>query len=258
MQSITNIATQINTDPNTLLLSLFFGIIPSFLWLLFWLREDKEDPEPRGLIFLTFLSGMLAVILVLPIQRFINNIFYDENTLLILWVASEEFLKLVAVFAVAISVRHIKKPVGFPIYFMAGGLGFAALENALFLAYPIGINDPTVGLLTGNLRFLGATLLHSVASGMMGLMLGLAFFQNKFIKIIALLFGLFIAIALHTAFNFFIMKSAGGEVLKVFGFLWVVTIISMLVFEKLRRMSESLYMKNVVIHGPVNEPLLRR
>ena len=115
MQSITNIATQINTDPNTLLLSLFFGIIPSFLWLLFWLREDKEDPEPRGLIFLTFLSGMLAVILVLPIQRFINNIFYDENTLLILWVASEEFLKLVAVFAVAISVRHIKKPVGFPI-----------------------------------------------------------------------------------------------------------------------------------------------
>ncbi len=258
MNSITNIATQINTDPITLALSLFFGIIPSFLWLIFWLREDRENPEPRGLIFLTFIGGMLAVILVLPIQKLINGLFRDENTLLILWVASEEILKLIAVLLIALSTRHISKPVGFPIYFMAGALGFAALENALFLAYPIGLNDPTVGLLTGNLRFLGATLLHSVASGMIGIMIGLAFFQKRFIKIVALSFGLILAIALHATFNFFIMNTVGSEILKVFGFLWVVTIISMLMFEKLRRMSESMFLKDVVIHGPVNELLTRR
>jgi len=258
MNSITNIATQINSDPITLALSLLFGIIPSFLWLLFWLREDRENPEPRGLLFLTFICGMFAVILVLPIQKFINDVFTDQNTLLVLWVASEEVLKLAAVFVIALSTHRIAKPVGFPIYFMTGALGFAALENALFLAYPIGLNDPTVSLLTGNLRFLGATLLHSVASGMMGIMLGLAFFQTRFIKIISLGFGLILAIALHAAFNFFIMNSASSEVLKVFGFLWVVTIISMLMFEKLRRMSEPLYLKDVVIHGPVSEQLMRR
>jgi hypothetical protein len=48
--------------------------------------------------------------------------------------------------------------------------------------------------------------------------------------------GFIIAIALHSAFNFFIIKNNGNE-LEIFAFLWVVTIIVMLLFEKIRRMS---------------------
>jgi RsiW-degrading membrane proteinase PrsW (M82 family) len=52
-----------------------------------------------------------------------------------------------------------------------------------------------------------------------------------------LIIGLILAITLHTLFNFFIMKNNGSDFIKVFAFLWVATIINMLLLEKLRRMS---------------------
>ena len=52
-----------------------------------------------------------------------------------------------------------------------------------------------------------------------------------------LFLGIILAITLHSTFNFFIIENSGNDFLKVFAFLWVVTIIIMLLFEKLRRMS---------------------
>ena len=43
------------------------------------------------------------------------------------------------------------------------------------------------------------------------------------------------------------MENNGENFLQVFAFLWVVTIINMLVFEKLRRMSAPIYLNNVVV-----------
>ena len=48
--------------------------------------------------------------------------------------------------------------------------------------------------------------------------------------------GIIAAITLHSVFNFFIMQNSGKNFLQIFGFLWVITIIIMLLFEKLRRM----------------------
>ena len=45
------------------------GILPALIWLWFWLREDREAPEPRGLIALSFAAGMAVVYFVLPIQK---------------------------------------------------------------------------------------------------------------------------------------------------------------------------------------------
>ena len=39
------------------------------------------------------------------------------------------------------------------------------------------------------------------------------------------------------AFNFFIMDNSGQNFLSVFAFVWVVTIINLLLLEKIRRMS---------------------
>jgi len=116
-------------------------------------------------------------------------------------------------------------------------LGFAALENTLFLIKPLLLDQAIVGLLTGQLRFLGSTLLHAVSSGIIGITLGLSFYMEWFKRKWYLLTGFILAIALHSAFNFFIMKNDGSDFLRVFAFLWVVTIIIMLLFEKLRRMS---------------------
>ncbi len=234
-------------DPITLVLALLGGLVPAYLWLRFWLKEDRERPEPKGLLFLTFAGGTLAVILVLPIQKWIANFPYDQTTLLVLWAAAEEILKFLAVFFLVFASQYLDEPVDYPIYFITAGLGFAALENTLFLIHPVGLQDTTVSLLTGSLRFLGSTLLHAVASGFIGLLMGLAFFHGKFVKFLSFLVGIGLAIALHSTFNYFIMKNDGEDFLQVFAFLWVVTIISMLVFEKLRRLSEPLYLRDTKV-----------
>src|SRR5438445_451624 len=40
--------------------ALLASIVPSFVWLAFWLREDSLHPEPRWLILLVFLAGGIA------------------------------------------------------------------------------------------------------------------------------------------------------------------------------------------------------
>ncbi len=224
-------------DPEVLAISLVAGIIPSFLWLWFWLKEDKKRPEPRGLLAIVFIMGMITVMFVLPIQKLIRELFVSESVQLVLWASAEEVIKYIAVLIILLGTSQIDEPIDWPIYMITSALGFAALENALFLREPFATNQTTVGLLTGQLRFLGSTLLHTVASGMVGMMLGLSFHLGAWKQKFYLLMGLIIAIALHSAFNFFIIRDNGNDFLRVFSFLWVVTIIIMLLFEKLRRMT---------------------
>ncbi len=225
------------TDPKSWGLAFLFGVIPSLLWLWFWLKEDKKRAEPKGLLAIIFTLGMVSVIFVLPVQKFIQAQVDSQGGQIVLWAAAEELIKFLAVIFVLYRSAHVDEPLDWPIYMMTAALGFAALENTLFLIKPIALNEVTVGLLTGQLRFLGSTLLHTISSGIVGIALGLSFHMNTWVKKLYGTIGLAFAIALHSVFNFFIMKNNGSDFLKVLAFLWVVTIIIMLLFEKLRRMN---------------------
>lgn len=225
------------SDPKTVALALVTGIIPSLLWLWFWLHEDKKKPEPKFLLTLIFFMGMLAVVFVLPIQKFIRAQIASPSMEIFLWAAAEEILKYIAVLIIILNTREAEEPIDWPIYLITAGVGFAALENTLFLLKPFSLDQATVGLLTGHLRFLGSTLLHTVASASVGIGIGLSFHMRGLQKKVYLFSGLAAAIVLHTVFNFFIIRNDGSDFLTVFGFLWVVAVVVMLVFEKLRRMT---------------------
>ena len=227
------------TDPKILVLAFVGGLIPSLLWLWFWLKEE-ESPEPPRLLLVVFIMGMLAVIFVLPIEQFIQSQISSPTGQIILWASAEEILKYIAVFVVLCHTNNTNKPIDWPIYLITAALGFAALENALFLVKPLSINAATTGLLTDGLRFLGSTLLHTIASGTIGIAIGISFYMRTYAKMCFLFMGFVIAIALHSAFNFFIIRNNGNDFLKVFAFLWVVTIIVLLLFEKIRRMCETM------------------
>jgi RsiW-degrading membrane proteinase PrsW (M82 family) len=231
-----NYFSSVFQNPQVLLVAFLGGTIPAVIWLLFWLREDKDNPEPFSLLTITFISGMLGVILVLPIEKWISTLPFDSTVLTYLWAASEEILKYLAFAVILTNSPRLSKPVDFPIYLMTAGLGFAALENTFYLLHPILTNNMTLSLLTGNLRFIGSTLLHSATSGIVGISIGLAFFQSSGARTFNGIIGLITAIILHGTFNFFIIVKGGENFLQVFGFLWVITIIIMLLFEKLRRM----------------------
>ena len=224
-------------DPKTLLFAFLGGIVPSLLWLWFWLKEERSEKEPKKIITAVFILGMISVVFVVPLQKFIQANILDANTELILWAGVEEIIKYLVVVIILWNTKFIDRPIDWPIYLITAALGFAALENTMFLLKPFSLGETTVGLLTGSLRFLGSTLLHSIASAIIGILLGLSFHLDYFLRKIYLIIGIILATALHTVFNFFIINNKGSDFIQVFAFLWVVTIIIMLLFEKLRRMS---------------------
>lgn len=224
-------------DPKTLLFAFLGGIVPSLLWLWFWLKEERSEKEPKKIITAVFILGMISVVFVIPLQKFIQANVLDANTELALWAGVEEIIKYLVVVIILWNTRFIDRPIDWPIYLITAALGFAALENTMFLLKPFSLGETTVGLLTGSLRFLGSTLLHSIASAIIGILLGLSFHLDSFVRKIYLIIGIILATALHTVFNFFIINNKGSDFIQVFAFLWVVTIIIMLLFEKLRRMS---------------------
>ena len=45
--------------------ALLAGILPSLIWLWFWLREDSERSEPRWLLTASFFGGVVAVLIAI-------------------------------------------------------------------------------------------------------------------------------------------------------------------------------------------------
>lgn len=209
------------------------GLIPALFWLWFWLREDKRRPEPWYLIGLAFLAGMVVVPVALPLQKLALDI-YTGSALVFAWVIIEEVLKYAAALIFVLWHRAVDEPIDLIIYMIALALGFAALENALFIFNPLSMGDYLNSTLTGSFRFLGATLLHVLASGTVGAMLAFAFYKRKSLKLLFGTIGLCMAIALHALFNFSIMDASGETILGVFLFVWMGIIVLFLVFEKVK------------------------
>lgn len=209
------------------------GLVPALFWLWFWLREDRAKPEPSGLILLTFIAGMLVVPLALALQKAALALFTGD-TLITIWVIIEETLKYAAALGIVLWHKAVDEPIDVIIYLIVIALGFSALENALFAYNPLMAGDISNMLLTSNFRFLGATLLHVLASGTIGVCLALAFYKSTGVKFVYGTVGLILAIVLHTLFNLFIMDASGESILLVFLFVWIGIIILFLLFEKVK------------------------
>ena len=185
------------------------------------------------MILISFVAGMAVVPLVLPLQKLALEI-YSDVSLIFAWVTIEESLKYAAALSLVFWHKIVDEPIDYIIYMITIALGFAALENALFMFSPLVAGDLINSILTGNFRFLGSTLLHVLASGTVGVFLAFAYYKNNWVKLIAGTTGLFIAILLHALFNFFIMDASGKTILGVFSVVWIGVIILFLIFEKVK------------------------
>jgi protease PrsW len=216
--------------PTMLFIALLGGILPAVFWLWFWLKEDRLNPEPRGLIILSFLTGMLATACAYPIERqiadwadVVSNLYFPINdfTLLFLWASTEEILKFLGIYIVALKSKYFDEPIDAVVYLVTIALGFSALENTLFLFNPLGDGDALATILLGNYRFIGATLLHVASSAIIGMCLAITFYERPTKRRLAIALGLVGAIALHTIFNFSIIASKGTYLYEIFVGLWV-------------------------------------
>lgn len=214
-------------------LAILGGFLPALFWLWFWLRQDTAKPEPRALLITSFIAGALVVPIALPLQQFAMDRFSGDN-LIFTWVIIEEILKYSAALIVVLWHKAVDEPIDCIIYMITIALGFSALENALFIFTPLANGDVMQSILTGKFRFLGATLLHVLASGTVGAAMAFAFYKKSIIKITFATLGLFLAIILHALFNFFIIEASGEAILSIFLFVWIGIIILFLIFEKVK------------------------
>ncbi len=222
------------TDYTTIIYALVGGILPAIIWLLFWLEEDRQRPEPRKLIAQTFLLGMCATVLVIPLEKLVANVLPGEGaSAFFMWAILEEALKFFAAY-IALRSKEDNEPLDPLIYMIVAALGFVALENTLFIANPLLIQNLTGGVLTADLRFIGASLLHVVSSATIGAALALSFFKSKAVQTTYLWTGFLLAVIFHTTFNLFIIHQAQEYTLATFGVVWFGVILLFLLFEKVK------------------------
>ena len=194
-------------------LCLLFGVIPSVIWLLFYLRKDTH-PESNRMVLKIFLYGMLVAIPTaliemgisvttekLPLSPFllsIINIFFGVALI-------EEFLKYLVVREKVLDHHEFDEPLDTMLYMIISALGFAASENILIFFNLSQVSFLHSALEVSASRFVSATFLHALSSGIFGYFLALSFYEQKN-KMKLTILGLGISVLLHGLYNFSIMK----------------------------------------------------
>lgn len=230
----------IQLDLKVVSLALVGGILPALLWLWFWLKEDAKNPEPNRLILLAFLGGMIAVPFTIPFEQAALSFADSEFTVIILWSFIEETIKYIAICLIALNSKFCDEPIDMLIYLITGALGFAALENSLYLMSSIVDGGIFAGAINTHLRFLGATLLHVVSSSAIGIALAFSFYRKKK-RTPYLLGGIIAATTLHAVFNLFIIETQNIlETLTVFSYYWFIVIILIFLFERVKLLKRTI------------------
>ena len=226
------------------LLLIIFGLAPSFVWLLYFLRKDVHPEDNREVVKI-FIYGALAVIpaaliqfgffdLILPmtpglIKTIISMVFGVAMT--------EEILKYLVVKNKVFITSHFDEPMDLPLYMIISSLGFAAVENTFVILNPGFLNLSPMRIVTVSLlRFLTATLLHALCSGTLGVFLAVAIYQTN-IKTRLIISGFSVAIFLHALYNFSIMTVTGNLRLAIPSLiLFNLALVLSLGFKKLKKL----------------------
>ncbi len=178
---------------------IFLGFLPSFVWLIIFLRKDSH-PEPRYLLIRTFLMGMILSPIAIGLQWAFASFSSFNSAHFFLWAALvEELVKYWAVKFTVFNNPEFDEPTDAMIYLITASLGFAAMENILVL-FRSSAQSLDLALQVWALRSVGATLLHALSGAIIGYFLALSWFyfehQKKLIVI-----GIILATLFHFTFN---------------------------------------------------------
>ncbi len=225
------------TPVGLLVTGVVMSLVPAILWLAFFYRQDRLEPEPKEMVLEVFiLGGLLAAAIGIPL---VNDLFNISSWLFSgFWVNllgailvigfSQEFLKYAAVrFSIYESAEFDERTDGI-IYATAAGLGFATVLNISFVVSSGGVN---LGM--GAVRIVLTALAQASFAGITGYFLGKDKLDHKPAWWVPV--GISLAAVLNGLFNYLwgVLKRTGittsGGVLGAWGGLALAIVISVTV-----------------------------
>lgn len=204
------------------------ALIPSVLFLLWFLRVSDRSPEPARVVGLAYLGGCgafgLAVLGLAALEPALVTL--PPSARMFVAVAPlEELLKLGAVLiAAGLPTRWGRMTSGL-VYAIAASLGFAAVENVAY--------TERFGIETGVLRSFTAVPGHALHGALVGIQLGRASAGDRGSAVRGVLLGLVLASLAHGLYNALLLQSSALRTLVV-PLLMVEAVVLYLLFQRAR------------------------
>lgn len=158
------------------LIGLVLAVVPAAIWLGFFYRRDRLEPEPRTMVLGEFVLGLLvATAIGIPIVDqvfdvgswlFASPLVHLAGGILIVGIV-QEGLKYLTVRLSVYGSREFDERTDGIIYGTAVGLGFATALNVAFV-----VESGGVDLGTGTIRIVLTSLAHASFGGVIGYFLG--------------------------------------------------------------------------------------
>src|SRR5262245_30621522 len=187
------------------------SLLPCVLWLWYFSSRSLYKRPAVRVLGLTFMLGALATIPALALNLLGQSLFIDlfgrtprSHLLVLFFIVGpiEELLKLLVVYFYAYRRKEFDEPLDGVIFSATAALGFAAIENVVYLAQ----NEPMLVLLRGPLSNPG----HALFSAMWGLSLSKAKAAPNLVSrrfpIVAR--GWLLAFLLHSLFDILLTAAA--------------------------------------------------
>lgn len=212
------------------LVLLGLAIIPS-LAISYWIyKQDKYEKEPPAILLVCFLWGCISTI-----PAFLGQFYFketeDPNSLLITFLFSffvisvtEELSKFFFLRFYAYPKDDFNEPMDGIVYAVMVGMGFATLENLLYVFGNQGGFSTALG------RAVTAVPAHAAFAIMMGAYVGLAKFipqkRDKF-----MFRGILLAVSFHGLYDFFLLQKSfeGLAILSVIALSIAITLARQLI-----------------------------
>jgi RsiW-degrading membrane proteinase PrsW (M82 family) len=190
---------------------IFLSFFFPFLWIFYFYKKDKH-PEPVFWLIIAFLLGISSAFISYYFQKNTVHFLKDDWQRYLIFAFIEEFFKFFLIWLFVFPQKVFDEPIDAMIYMMFSALGFAFFENLILSIDPkvqcldliLSINpEVQCRVLILIFRFLGANLLHILASSLIGY--GYAFFV-KTRRIFPLALSFLSGTFLHFLYNYFIIS----------------------------------------------------
>ncbi len=210
-------------------LTVVFAFAISYFWFVFFRALDIFEREKWAPILLTFVMACSTPFLVFPISAFLSDLglaldgsFLSDFAYCVLGIGvPEELVKIIPFLLMLRFSKHINEPYDYILYGGACALGFAFVENVLYLT------ESSMFALTG--RAFYASVAHVFDTSIIAYTLAIAHYKGKN-QVLAFLKGFGIAALAHGFYDFWLISDSFNlPLITIFFFLASIHFLTMMI-----------------------------